>query len=186
MKRKTIAAMTASLALIAGPAALAQDNSDVPGAKAEQLPSLATYPDMGEEFGMQWMGYGDAADPYVDFAAPETDNRLWSIRCIRRAGNARIRHQIEGGAKDMGAGDRFGFTIRVDDRPSLGLIARMELTDGEGGPYYVPRFYTSNRHSLYEDLAKGNRAYVNLNGNKFSVHLRGSGKALIDFLKACR
>ena len=85
MNRKTIAAMTASLALIAGPAALAQDNSDIPGAKAEQLPSLATYPDMGEEFGMQWMGYGDAADPYVDFAAPETDNRLWSIRCIRRA-----------------------------------------------------------------------------------------------------
>ena len=102
-------------------------------------------------------------------------------------GNARIRHQIEGGAKDMGAGRSISASrsaLMTGHRS--GMIARMELTDGEGGQYYVPRFYTSNRHSLYEDLAKGNRAYVNLNGNKFSVHLKGSGKALIDFLKACR
>ena len=182
---KTSAALVVLFALIAGPA-LAQDDSDIPGATGT-LPTTATYPDMGEEFRMQWMGWADGEDAGVDFGVPETDNRLWSIRCERPSGGVvRIVHQIEGGSKEMGAGDRFGFTIRVDERPSLGFIARMELSDGEGGKYYAPKFYTSNRHPVYEDLAKGKRAYINLDGNKFSVHLRGSGDALTSFLRACQ
>lgn len=183
MMKKVIGLVATTFVLVSP--ALAQD-SDIPGSKAN-MPTLANYPDMGQEFGMQWIGWGEASSPRIDFAAPETDNRLWTIRCERRgSGKVRIVHQIEGSLKDMGANDRFGFTIRVDDRPSLGLIARMELTDGEGGKYYVPRFYTANRHPLYEALAKGSRAYINLNGNKFSVHLKGSGNTIKQFLRACQ
>ena len=183
MIRKSIA-IAVALGLCAT-SAQAQE-ADIPGATAE-MPSLADYPDMGQEFGMQWIAWGEPGSPHIDFAAPETDNRLWTIRCQRQgSGKVRIRHQIEGALDDMGANDRFGFTIRVDDGRSLGLIARMERTDGDGGPYYVPRFYTANRHPIYEALAKGNRAYINLNGNKFSVHLKGSGEAIKTFLRRCR
>lgn len=157
-----------------------------PGGVSAVMPTLATYPDAGQEFGMVWSNWGDADNPHLDFAAPETDNRLWQMSCRRMAdGNATVVHQLEAGSRELGAGDRFGFTIRVDERPSLGLIARMELTEGEGGKYYTPRFYTSIRHGLFEALAKGKRAYINLNGNKFSVHLSGSGEALKSFLRAC-
>lgn len=151
------------------------------------MPTTANYHDMGDEFGMQWQGWSDDGQPRIDFGVPETDNRLWRIRCVRPNGKApRIIHQIEAGSKEMGAGDRFGFTIRVDKQPSLGFIARMELSNGEGGKYYTPKFYTSARHPIYQHLAKGSRAYINLNGNKFSVHLKGSGDVLVAFLNACK
>lgn len=176
-----IAFLTAAAAM----PAIAQDR-DIPGAKAT-MPTLASYPDRGQQYGMQWTLWGEADRPRVDFATPETDNRLWTIRCNRMAnGRVRIVHQIEAEARDMGAGDRFGFSIRVDRGKSLGLIARMELANGDGGSYYVPRFYTANRHALYVALAKGNRAYINLNGNKFSVHLKGSGEAIKAMLRRCQ
>lgn len=181
---KYIALFAASFALACPSHLLAQED-EIAGAKAV-MPNLTEYPDAGQEFGMVWSSWGDTADPRLDFAAPETDNRLWLMTCKRQPnGKATIVHQLEASSKGAGAGDRFGFTIRVDQNPSLGLIARMELTDGEGGKYYVPRFYTSNRHSLFESLAKGSRAYVNMNGNKFSVHLTGSGDAIKNFLRAC-
>lgn len=165
--------------------AIAQE-TEIPGAKAT-MPTLSSYPDRGREYDMQWTLWGEEDEPRIDFGTPETDNRLWTIRCNRMAnGRVKIVHQLEADARDMGAGDRFGFSIRVDRGSSLGLIARMELTNGEGGSYYVPRFYTANRHALYVALAKGNRAYINLNGNKFSVHLKGSGDAIKSFLKRCQ
>jgi hypothetical protein len=164
----------------------AAQETDIPGAKAV-MPTLAEYPDRGQSYDMQWTAWGETETPRVDFGTPETDNRLWTIRCNRAAnGRVRIVHQIEAVPRDMGSGDRFGFSIRVDKGSSLGLIARMELANGEGGQYYVPRFYTANRHALYVALAKGSRAYINLNGNKFSVHLKGSGDAIKSFLKRCR
>lgn len=164
----------------------AAQESDIPGSKAT-MPTLAGYPDRGQEYDMEWTAWGETDTPRVDFGTPETDNRLWTIRCNRTSsGRVRIVHQIEADARDMGAGDRFGFTIRVDKGSSLGLIARMELTNGEGGQYYVPRFYTANRHALYVALAKGSRAYINLNGSKFSVHLKGSGDAIKSLLKRCQ
>lgn len=182
---KICIARFAVLALAFSMPAAAQD-ADIPGAKAT-MPTLADYPDRGQEYGMEWTAWGETESPRVDFGAPETDNRLWTIRCNRASsGRVRIVHQIEADARDMGAGDRFGFTIRVDKGSSLGLIARMELTNGEGGQYYVPRFYTANRHALYVALAKGSRAYINLNGNKFSVHLKGSGDAIKSLLKRCQ
>ena len=175
----------ASLSLVFVSPASSQE-SDIAGAKAI-MPTQADYPDMGQEFNMQWILWGENDSPSIDFGTPDTDNRLWSIRCNRMSGGrVRIVHQIEANPRDMGAGDRFGFSIRVDKAPSLGLIARMELTSGEGVQYYVPRFYTANRHALYAALAKGNRAYVNLNGNKFSVHLKGSGNAIKGFLQRCQ
>ena len=182
--KKALHLITLLVVSIAMPAA-AQE-TDIPGAKAT-MPTLADYPDRGKEYDMQWTAWGEPDEPRVDFATPETDNRLWSIRCNRLAnGRVRIVHQIEANARDMGAGDRFGFTIRVGKGASLGLIARMELANGDGGQYYVPRFYTANRHALYVALAKGSRAYINLNGNKFSVHLKGSGDAIKSFLKRCQ
>ncbi|QJB68135.1 hypothetical protein [Parasphingorhabdus halotolerans] len=190
MKHNTSSAIFGALAVLAlslTATAAAQDNvlENIPGAKGK-MPTIADHPDMGQLFGMQWMAWSDGDEAALDFGAPETDNRLWSMRCDRPAnGEVRIVHQIEASLKDMGAGDRFGFTIRVDEGQSLGFIARMELTDGEGGKYYTPRFYTSNRHSVFEALAKGERAFMNLSDNKFSVHLKGSGEAIKKFLRAC-
>ena len=151
------------------------------------MPTLATYRDIGQDSDMVWSSFGDANDPALSFAAPETDNRLWLMRCAKQEnGSIRIMHQLEAQSATMGAGDQFGFTIRIDDNPSIGMIGQMRLSSGEGGTYYAPKFYTGNRHRLFGALARGKRAYINMNGDKFSIHLKGSGDALKQFLRACR
>ena len=151
------------------------------------FPSTATHPVVGQSDEMVWSSFGDRDDPALSFAVPETDNRLWLMRCARQEnGNVRIMHQLEAQSAKMGAGDQFGFTIRVDENPSIGMIGQMRLSNGEGGAYYAPKFYTGNRHRLFGALARGKRAYFNMNGDKFSIHLKGSGDALKQFLQACR
>ena len=85
----------------------------------------------------------------------------------------------------MVAEDQFGFTVRVDDNASIGVLARMLPTQIEGQDLVMPQFYLPNNHALFPALARGKRAFVNLNGNKFSIHLKGSGDALVTFLRAC-
>ncbi len=150
-------------------------------------PSREEYPDAGQVFGMVWHdeSYGHA--PTLSFMVPETDNRLWTMRCEKgKKGLVRIANLIIATPKEVVAEDQFGFTIRVDDKPSIGILARMLPAQIEGEDHSMPQFYLPTSHSLFPALARGNRAFVNLNGNKFSIHLKGSGEALVSFLRACR
>ncbi len=151
------------------------------------IPSREDYPDAGQAFGMVWDYNGNVEDPVLAFQVPETDNRLWTMGCKKQSdGSVRIANMIIATPKELMAEDRFGFTIRVDNAQSIGVLARMLPAKLEGENYHMPQFYLPNSHSLFPALARGSRAFVNLNGNKFSVHLKGSGEALTKFLKACQ
>lgn len=163
-------------------AAITQDAPAKPVA-----PPREDYPDAGQAFGMVWHYNGDEAAPVLAFKVPDTDNRFWTMACKRQQdGTVRIANMIFAAPKDLVAEDRFGFTVRVDDGRSIGVLARMLPADIEGRNSYMPQFYLPGSHDLLAALKKGSRAYVNLNGNRFSVHLSGSGDALTKFLDACQ
>ena len=125
--------------------------------------------------------------PALSFMVPGTDNRLWTMGCRRlENGSVRIAHMILATPREVVAEDQFGFTVRVDDNSSIGILARMLPAQIEGENHPTAQFLRPNNHALFPALARGNRAFVNLNGNKFSVHLQGSGGALEKFLRACR
>lgn len=180
---------TAALAMTVSPVFAQATNP--PSAKEElvrpDIPSREHYPDAGQAFGMTWYYNNDNDNPFVAFQVPETDNQLWTMSCRKQKdGSVRIANMIIATPKELVAEDRFGFTVRVDDRRSIGVLARMLPANIEGEDYHMPQFYLPASHALFPALAKGNRAYVNLNGNKFSLHLNGSGDALTKFLKACQ
>lgn len=151
------------------------------------VPSREDYPDAGQAFGMVWHYTENDDKPFLAFQVPETDNQLWTMACHKQKDDSvRIVNMIIAAPKELVAEDRFGFTIRIDDSRSIGVLARMLPANLEGEDYHMPQFYLPNSHSLFPALARGSRAYVNLNGNKFSVHLKGSGEALTKFLKACQ
>lgn len=151
------------------------------------IPSREDYPDAGQAFGMVWYYSNIDEKPFLAFQVPETDNQLWTMACHKQKDDSvRIANNIIATPPELVAEDYFGFTIRVDDGRSIGLLARMAPVNLEGEGYHMPRFYLPNSHVLFPALAQGNRAYVNLNGNKFSIHLKGSGDALVEFLKACQ
>tara|TARA_R110000772_G_scaffold194043_1_gene304840 strand:+ start:332 stop:910 length:579 start_codon:yes stop_codon:yes gene_type:complete len=151
------------------------------------VPSREDYPDAGQAFGMVWHYKDYDEKPLLAFQVPETDNELWTMACQKqRDGSVRIANMIIATPKELVAEDSFGFTIRVDDGPSIGILARMLPASIEGENYHMPQFYLPNSHNLFPALARGSRAYVNLNGNKFSMHLNGSGAALTKFLKTCQ
>lgn len=179
----------AATAMISTP--LVAQTASPPGESARgakpTTPSREDYPDAGQAFGMVWDYNGNVEDPVLAFQVPETDNQLWTMGCKKQAdGSVRIANMIIATPKELMAEDRFGFTIRVDDAQSIGVLARMLPAQVEGENYHMPQFYLPNSHSLFPALARGSRAFVNLNGNKFSVHLKGSGEALTKFLKACQ
>ncbi|MEW4467942.1 hypothetical protein AB1K62_08945 [Parasphingorhabdus sp. JC815] len=152
-----------------------------------KIPSRHDYPDAGQAFGMAWHYNGDNEAPVVEFKTLETDNRLWTMACKTLPdGSVRVANIISATPKELFAKDRFGFTVRVDDGRSIGVLARMLPADMEGKTYHMPQFYLPASHDLLAALAGGSRAFVNLNGNKFSVHLNGSGEALGNFLTACQ
>ena len=151
------------------------------------IPSRQDYPDAGQAFGMAWHYNGNDEAPVLAFEAPETDNQLWTMACkTLQDDSVRVANMIVSKPKELVAEDRFGFTVRVDDGRSIGILARMLPVNLEGKDYYMPQFYLPASHDLLSELAQGSRAFVNLNGNKFSVHLNGSGDALAKFLNACQ
>lgn len=186
--RKSFAILvTAILAVTTTPLLAKMQAPPAADAAQRDVPSREDYPDAGQAFGMVWQ-YSDYDDkPFLSFHVPETDNRLWTMDCKKQAdGSVRIANMIIASPKELMAEDRFGFTIRVDNGQSIGILARMLPANLEGEDYHMPQFYLPNSHSLFPALARGSRAYINLNGNKFSVHLKGSGEALTNFLKACQ
>lgn len=155
-------------------------------------PPREDYPDAGQAFGMVWHYNGNAAAPVLAFQVPDSDNRFWTMACKKQEdGSVRIANVIFAAPKGLVANDRFGFTVRVDDGRSIGVLARMlptdiQARDIQGKNAYMPQFYLPESHDLLSAMKKGSRAYINLNGNKFSMHLNGSGDALKNFLGACQ
>ena len=188
LKRYTLsAAALAILALVASPGNASQSAGVADEMAKPAIPSREDYPDAGQAFGMVWHNESDGKLPMLTFMVPETDNRLWTMRCEKLdSGSVRIAHMIIATPREMVAEDQFGFTVRVDDGASIGVLARMLPTQIEGQDLVMPQFYLPNNHALFPALARGNRAFVNLNGNKFSLHLKGSGDALVEFLRACQ
>jgi len=150
-------------------------------------PSIATYPDQGQDYGKVWNFQSYAGDPYLGFEVPETDDRLWTFSCEERPkGGKYIASFFLVDAPEMRPGDKFGMSIRVDNGKSIGMLARMDKIQLEGDFYHMPRVQLLKNHPLFAALSAGNRAYINVNGNKFSVHLKGSGAAFEKMLSACK
>ncbi|MEH6788975.1 hypothetical protein [Parasphingorhabdus sp.] len=186
-KLNLYAAASAAFLMAAAPAGASQASGVTSGPARPTLPSREEYPDAGQAFGMVWHDESYGGAPALSFMVPETDNRLWTMGCEKlENGSVRIAHMILATPKEVVAEDQFGFTIRVDDKPSIGILARMLPAQIEGEDYPTPQFFLPNNHALFPALARGNRAFVNLNGNRFSIHLKGSGEALVGFLRACR
>ncbi len=186
LKRYTLSA-AAILALVASPGNASQSGDGGAEMARPTIPSREDYPDAGQAFGMVWHNDSNGKLPVLTFMVPETDNRLWTMHCQKLDnGSVRIANMIIATPRESYAEDQFGFTVRVDDGASIGVLARMLPTQIEGQDLVMPQFYLPNNHSLFPALARGNRAYVNLNGNKFSLHLKGSGDALITFLRGCK
>tara|TARA_R110000824_G_scaffold84095_1_gene209989 strand:+ start:144 stop:713 length:570 start_codon:yes stop_codon:yes gene_type:complete len=187
LKKRTLsAAAMFILALVASPGSATQSGVVVDEMAKPAIPSREDYPDAGQVFGMVWHNDSEDKLPLLSFMVPETDNRLWTMRCEKLDnGSLRIAHMIIATPREMVAEDQFGFTVRVDDNASIGVLARMLPTQIEGQDLVMPQFYLPNNHALFPALARGKRAFVNLNGNKFSIHLKGSGDALVTFLRAC-
>lgn len=180
------AATIVILALVASPGTASRSGVVADKMAKPAAPSREDYPDAGQAFGMVWHNDSDGKSPMLSFMVPETDNRLWTMRCEKLDnGSVRIAHMIIATPREMVAEDQFGFTVRVDDNASIGVLARMLPTQIEGEDLVMPQFYLPNNHALFPALARGKRAFVNLNGSKFSVHLKGSGDALVTFLRAC-
>ncbi|MEP3916215.1 MAG: hypothetical protein ABJM34_12945, partial [Parasphingorhabdus sp.] len=55
----------------------------------------------------------------------------------------------------------------------------------QGVSSHYPQFDISDSHNLWDEMRRGKRAFVNMNGNKFSIHLNGSSHAIQNFLNAC-
>lgn len=186
-KLNLFAASLVVIAMTIPQAGAAQDGGAAVETIKPPIPSREDYPDAGQAFGMVWHNDSEDNIPLLSFMVPETDNRLWTMRCERLDDDSvRIAHMIIATPREMVAEDHFGFTVRVDDAASIGVLGRMLPTQIEGEDLVMPQFYLPNNHALFPALARGNRAFVNLNGNKFSVHLKGSGDALVTFLRACR
>lgn len=195
MMAKAVRSVTLAAATLAmGHAPLFAQESEVKSstATAEEaarpaLPSRLDYPDAGQAFGMGWHYNGDDAAPALAFKSLQSDNRFWTMACMKQPdGTVRISNVIAAAPKDLIGGDRFGFTVRVDDGRSIGVLARMMPNGAAEKLSYSPQFFLPGSHDLLTAMAQGQRAFVNLNGHKFSVHLTGSGDALKSFLAACQ
>lgn len=155
-------------------------------AQSYAAPTKMTYPDFGEEQGMQWVFAKIGGKAFLDFKEPETDNELWRFACEKYRGDSYvIGNTLLASPLNQRADDRFGMTMRVDNGNSFGLIARMDKTMVEGKEQYFPYFAMPKDHSLWDALRRGSRAYIDLGGRRFSIHLRGSGDAIKSFLDGC-
>lgn len=153
-------------------------------------PSLELYEDVGRGIGMEWNYQTQDGKPMLEFGVKETNHRLdrlWEFSCASvKSGRVTISNTIFAAAPEVQNDDQFGFSVRVDNGKSFGLIGRKDAFQIQGNNAYFPSFDMSDTHNLWDALRRGKRAFVNLNGNKFSFHLEGSGDAINRFLSACR
>ena len=153
-------------------------------------PSLDVYEDVGEGLGMEWFFQANNGNPMLEFGVKETSHRLdrlWEFSCASIVNdNNTISNTIFAKPRNIRENDQFGFSIRVDNGESFGLIGRRASLEIQGIETYFPQFKISDNHNLWNALQRGERAFVNLNGNKFSIHLDGSAIAINAFLNACK
>ena len=153
-------------------------------------PNIEEYEDVGQGLGMVWHYHGQDGAPVLEFGVKETNHRLdslWEFTCANFAiGSGRISNTIFASPPEADENDEFGFSIRVDDGNSIGLIGRKDPFQIQGNQSYFPQFQISDKHKLWDALRGGERAFVNLNGNKFSIHLKGSADAIDAFFRECR
>ena len=156
----------------------------------DPLPSLNEYEDVGRGLGMEWFFHSNQGNPILEFGVKETSHRLdrlWEFTCENKEKNRiSISNTIFAAARDARRNDEFGFSIRIDNGESFGLVGRRAAFKIQGTETYFPQFQISENHSLLTALQRGERAFVNLNGNKFSIHLDGSSRAIDAFLNACK
>lgn len=156
----------------------------------DALPSLHEYEDVGRGLGMEWFFHSNQGNPILEFGVKETSHRLdrlWEFSCnSKEKNNISISNTIFAAARETRKNDEFGFSIRIDNGESFGLIGRRAAFKIQGTETYFPQFQISGNHSLLNALQRGERAFVNLNGNKFSIHLDGSSRAIDAFLSACK
>lgn len=167
-------------------------NLAVPVSALEKAPSpsLDDYADVGREMGMEWYFQTNEGKPILEFGVKETNHRLdrlWEFSCANLVSEkSTISNTIFAKPRDVRINDQFGFSIRIDNGQSFGLIGRRASFDIQGTETHFPQFKISEKHDLWNALQRGERAFVNLNGNKFSIHLDGSANAIHAFLAACK
>ena len=153
-------------------------------------PNIKEYEDVGQGLGMVWHYQGKDGAPVLEFGVKETNHRLdslWELTCANFAnGSGTISNTIFANPPEADENDEFGFSVRVDDGNSIGLIGRKAPFQIQGTKSYFPQFQISDKHKLWDALRGGERAFVNLNGNKFSIHLKGSADAIGSFFSECR
>ncbi|MFK7840999.1 MAG: hypothetical protein AB8B54_01935 [Sphingorhabdus sp.] len=148
-----------------------------------------SYVDVGSGLGMEWNFHTVDGQPILEFGVKETSHRLdrlWEFTCANLdAGQGTISNTIFAKSPEVRKGDEFGFSIRVDDGRSFGLVGHKGLFQIQGVSSHYPQFDISDSHNLWDEMRRGKRAFVNMNGNKFSIHLNGSSHAIQNFLNAC-
>ncbi|WP_422344938.1 hypothetical protein [Parasphingorhabdus sp.] len=151
-------------------------------------PSEELYEDVGRGVGMTWSFQSQRGKPALEFGVKETEHRLdrlWEFSCANFK-NGTVSNTLFANPPELREGDQFGFSIRIDNGKSYGLIGRMDPIQIQGSNTNFPHFDIGRSHDLWKALRLGNRAFINLNGNKFSIHLEGSGTAIGKFLNVCK
>lgn len=180
-KLKTILSLGALAVLVAPSLVSAQDK--------DSASWMESYVDVGRGLGMEWNFHTVDGKPILEFGVKETSHRLdrlWEFTCANLdAGNGTISNTIFAKSPEVRKGDEFGFSIRIDDGRSFGLVGHRGLFEIQGVSSHYPQFDISDSHNLWDEMRRGKRAFVNMNGNKFSIHLEGSSHAIQNFLNAC-
>jgi hypothetical protein len=164
-------------------------------AKKDYQPRLAAFPDVGQAFNMSWT-YSDKGQPSVVYGSPNTDNFLWQFSCGRKANiitqNQKIAPTypvtgiLSATTVDLRPDDQFGFTIRVDNGRSQGLLGQLGPIKIGNNDFNMPELVLDADNPLFEKLANGKRAFLKIDGNRFSVDLAGSLQPIRQFVAACK
>ena len=164
-------------------------------AKQDYQPKLEMFPDVGHAFNMSW-SYSDKGEPSVSYGSPNTDNFLWQFYCGRKANiisqNQKIAptYPVTGTLNattvDLRPDDQFGFTIRVDNGRSQGLLGQLGPIKIGNNDFNMPELVLDAKNPLFEKLANGKRAFLKIDGNRFSIDLSGSLQPIRQFVSACK
>ncbi|QJB68046.1 hypothetical protein [Parasphingorhabdus halotolerans] len=159
-------------------------------AQHNSSPPMEDYEDVGQGAGMEWHYQIKDGVPNLEFGVKETGHRLdrlWEFSCSKMEGeHGTISNTIFAKPPEIQPDDQFGFSVRIDKGKSVGLVANRGPFQVQGYDTYFPQFEITDKHDLWDLLRHGKRAYINLNGNKFSIHLDGSAKAIGTFINSCR
>ena len=146
------------------------------------------YSDVGQVMGMEWYFQNKHNKPALAFGVKDVGYWFWKISCdgTQKRDKIAVKNIILVKHGNVRVNDEFGLTIRIDDRQSHGVTGKMKPYQGLGYESVYPQFYVSDKDDFWNDLRRGSRAFINLNGNKFSVHLEGSSSSVKSFIKACQ